>query len=101
MTDGQVTYDDIDGDDCTGEVNNGVTTNNTGEALEDQLGLNNDSTEILAHITKRQTLPPDHNIWSLLASTHNHQLANNTQMPSHWKSTGGDKQKEQIILNGK
>ena len=53
MTDGQVTYDDVDADDCPGEVNNGVTTDNTGEALEDQLDLNNDSTEILAHITKR------------------------------------------------
>ena len=83
------------------EINNGVTTDNTGEALEDQLGLNNDSTEIPAHITKRQTLPLDHNIRSLLASTHNRRLANHTQMPLHRKSTSGDKQKEQIVLNGK
>ena len=101
VTDGQDTYEDVDAVDCTGEVNNGVITNNTGEALEDQLGLNNDSTEILAHITKQQALPPDNNIRTLLASTHNHWSVNNMQLPLHRKSNGGDKQKEHIVLNGK
>ena len=82
-TGGQDTYDDVGADDHIDDVNNGVTMDDTSEALEDQLGLTNDSTEILAHITKRLTLPQDHNIWTLLASTHNCQSVNNTQLPIH------------------
>ena len=63
----------------------------------DAAGIN-DSTQLLAHITNQQALPPSHNIRSLLASTHNRRSANTTQLPANRKN---DKNKEQIVLNGK